>query len=446
MRQWCKKIFLNQLSKLRFVGKVNTVTVTLTIVGVLVATLITKYQTEHSATSSPKQALNSPTTPEVPPVQVIATSSPKQVLNLPTTPSPKQAFNSPTTPEVLPDWAITKSLPIPSRQARQEDSEVVYNLKTPPNFKQSQELQAIVNDVVNLTATKGLPKEALSITLIDAKTGETAGYQQDTLRYPASVVKLFWMVVLYAQIQSGMWKNEEDFTPYLAKMIKESDNEAASFILDQVTGTHSEPELDSEKFKIWKNKRQQVNRFFQKAGYKGINISQKTFPIDYLNLPEPKGSELQMLGNPVSNWNKITTKQGARLLYEICYAGQAVYPQASKKMCAWLKRDLNPKVWQKKPLDSDGFNPVQTFLGESLSETNARFYSKAGWVSLSRAEAAMIATGNSGATYILAIFAGDSAYADDTQILPQMSRLVYNRMTSRNSRSISKGGINKVRH
>ncbi|NMF63953.1 serine hydrolase [Brasilonema octagenarum] len=426
MGKSCKNIFLNQLSKLRLIGKVKIIT--LTIACIVVATLITKHQTEHSATSSSRQAFHSLTTPAKLPVQVSATSS------------PKEAFHSPTTPPKLPDWAIAKSLPIPFRQATQH-SEVVYNLKTPPKFKQSQELQAIVNDVVNLTTAKDLPKKALSITLIDAKTGETGAYQQDTPRYPASVVKLFWMVILYAQIESNLWKNEQDFTPYLAKMIKESDNEAASFILDEVTDTHSEPELESEKLKIWKNKRQQVNRFFEKAGYNHINISQKTFPIDYLNLSEPEGSELQILGNPIWNWNKITTEQGARLLYEICYAGQAVSPQASKKMCAWLKRDFNPKVLQKKQLESDGFNPVETFFGESLSKTNAQFYSKAGWVSLSRAETAMITTGNSGATYVLTIFAEDSAYANDTQIFPQISRLVYNRMTSRNSRSMPKSGV-----
>jgi D-alanyl-D-alanine carboxypeptidase len=125
-------------------------------------------------------------------------------------------------------------------------------------------LQAIVNDMVELATDQSLPKKPLSITLIDAKTSETAGYQQDTPRYPASVIKMFWMVVLYAQIEKGIWKNEKDFAPYLAKMIKESDNEAASFILDEVTGTRSEPELKSEKFKLWKNKRQQVNRFYSK--------------------------------------------------------------------------------------------------------------------------------------------------------------------------------------
>lgn len=414
MRKWHTKHFLSQLLRIFFAVKVNTVTVALTIVSVLATPLVTKYLAEKSAKSSVRQPLN----PPIPvPVQVAA--------KLPT----RKALKSRTPPPPLPDWAIAKSLPIPSRLLGKEYSQVVYNLKKPPTFKQSQKLQAIVNDVVNLAKAKGLPAQPLSITLIDAKTSETAGYQQDTLRYPASVVKMFLMVVLYAQIENGIWAEQEDFTPYLTKMIKESDNEATSFILDEITGTHSEPELNSEKFKIWKNKRQQVNRFFQQAGYKDINISQKTFPIDYMNLSEPQGSELQMLGNPIWNWNKITTKHAARLVYEICYAGQAVSPKASKKMCEWLKRDLNPKIWQKEPPESSDFNPVRTFLGESLSHANVRLHSKAGWTSLTRTEAAMIATGDKGPTYILAIFAQDSAYASDVEIFPQMSRLVYKRMT-----------------
>lgn len=80
----------------------------------------------------------------------------------------------------LPEWA--KSLPIPSRQAGKSEVEVVYNLKTPPKFKQSQELQVIVNDVVNLSSKNNLSKSPLSITLIDAKTSEIAGYQQDVYK------------------------------------------------------------------------------------------------------------------------------------------------------------------------------------------------------------------------------------------------------------------------
>jgi beta-lactamase class A len=406
----------DRISLLYYGTKVN---VGLAILGTLLITLIPKNLLEKPR----KLAVNSPKASFVSGSAFPAKASTPKSLKLQAIPQP------------LPSWG--KSLPIPSRQPRQEDSEVVYNLKTPPNFKHSQELQVIVDDVINLATVNNLSKAPLSITLIDAKTGETAGYQEDTQRYPASVVKMFWMVALYAQIESGIWENEDSFIPYITKMIKESDNEAASFILDHFTNTQSSSELSSEKFKILKNKRQAINRFFQKAGYKNINISQKAFPVDYLDLQEPKGSELQMLGNPIWDWNKITTKQAARLIYEVCYSEQAISQQTSKKICGFLKRDLNPNVWQKYSLD---FNPIEGFFGQSLSNTNVRFYSKAGLVSLARGEAAMVATENNEKIYILAIFAQDSTYASNSQIFPAISRLVYKRMNARllNNQSNSK--------
>jgi hypothetical protein len=424
MPKWRKyQTFLHQFPNLNFAVKVNHVTVKVITLGVLVAVLITKYVSEQFVKLSTQQSLDVPTaTSPLPVIQVAAKSSSKQ-------------NSKSVTPDVpVPDWAIAKSLSVPSRQPEKQNSEVVYNLKKPLNFKDSQELQGIVNDVVDLAADENLPKETLSVTLVNAKTGETAGYQQDIPRYPASVVKMFWMVILYAQIERGFWQNEKDFAPYLAKMIQESDNEAASFIVDQVTGTRSESELNSENFQLWKKKRQQLNRFFQQANYKNINIIQKTFPIDYLNLQEPEGSESQLLNQPVGNWNKnkITTKHAARLLYEMCYAEHAVSLQASRKMCGWLKRDLNPKVWQ--PPESYDFNPVRTFFGESLADTRVRLYSKAGATSASRSEAAMVVTEDKKATYILAVFAPDSAYAEHVEIFPRMSALVYKRMTSGSSK------------
>jgi beta-lactamase class A len=432
------QVLLNQFSKLSAI-RISRVTVGLSTLMILLASLTTKYLAEQFVKSSVGNRLNLQIAPSSP--AILAPISTQQKLKSSPTPSPlptvsvvvtstHQKFKSPTPPPV-PDWAIAQSLPVPSRQPGKQNLEVIYNLKKSLNFKHSQKLQAIINDVVQLAVAQSLPKKPLSVTLINAKTGETAGYQQDTPRYPASVIKMFWMVTLYAQIESGIWKNEKDFSPYVAKMIQESDNEAASFILDLVTGTRSHSKLNLEKFKYWENQRQQVNRFFRQANYKKISIIQKTFPIDYIHLPKPEGSESQLLENS-QNWNRITTKQAARLLYEICYTKQAVSPQASQKMCGWLERDLNPKDWQ--PADSYDFNPVRAFFGESLSATHVHLYSKAGWTSFARAEAAMVVTQKSKATYILAIFAQDSNYADDVEIFPKMSRLVYEQMNSQNSK------------
>jgi beta-lactamase class A len=432
MRNWrIYNLFLNRIFQL--VTKVNLLIAGFTFLIILLATLVNKPPIKKTAKSSVQQPLTIPTVPPVVPVRTPVKSSVSKPFKFRTPP--------------LPDWAIAQSLPNPSRQRGKEHLEITYNLKKPPSFRQSQNLQAIISDIVQLTTVHNLPKEHLSITLIDVNTGETAGYQQDIPRYPASVVKMFWMVILYSQIKSGIWANEKDFTPYIAKMIQESDNEAASYILDQITGTHSEPSLGSQKFKIWKTQRQFVNRFFEKAGYKGINIAQKTFPVYYLNLQEPNGSEAQFLeGYPVRNWNKITTKQAARLLYDLCYTKQAVSAKVSPKMCEWLKRDLNPKVWQNEPSYTDGFNPVSTFFGESLPDNHIQFYSKAGWASYARGEAAMVDDQKIGAKYILAILTQDSAYADDAEIFPEISRLVYKRMTARCSRSKSIKLVRKNYH
>lgn len=335
-------------------------------------------------------------------------------------------------PPSSPTWSATDSRPIPSHQPGHENIEVVYNFRTPPEFKQNQELQTIVNNVVNLAADRGFPTKSLSITLIDAKTGEIAGYQQETLKYPASVAKMFWMVFLYAQIANGVWSDEAGFYPYIARMIQESDNEAASFIVDKISDTEFEHRLDNEEFETWRKKREQVTHFFEHAGYEGINLTHKTYPIASLKLLGPKGSEVRIRKNPDDPKdpfrNEITTFHSARLIYEMCYLQQAISPEISQKMCGWLKRDLNPEVWKNQ---QQGFNPIVGFLGQSLADTGVNFYSKAGWTTGTRQEAALVATPDGKNIYILAIGADDSMYAKDWQIYPKMSRFVYEQMMAR---------------
>jgi beta-lactamase class A len=359
----------------------------------------------------------------VPTPTTFVSPTPEQTLKLPPSHSPKR-----------PTWAIAQSLPVPSRQSGQDISEITYNLQTPPHFTPNQHLQTIVNEVVALASANRFPKQSLSITLIDPSTGETAGYQPQKLKYPASVVKIFWMVALYAQIQKGWWVSGQAFNPYIAKMIEESNNEAASFILDEITGTESVPTLKGKELREWINKRLQVSRFFQQAGYKDIIVSQKTFPISYLRANEPRSNDLriqQILKQPAKPFrNLITTEHAARLMYEICYTGQAVSQEASKKMCGWLKRDLNPAVWNRPAKEYMDFNPVRGFFGESLANTDAQLYSKAGWTSRTRYEVAFVVTPDNQKSYILAIVGSDRAYARDERIFPKMSHLVYSRMTS----------------
>ena len=323
------------------------------------------------------------------------------------------------------------SLPVPSASPLSlnetiENSELTYNIQTSPNLNKNRKLQKIVDEVVAFTKSQKFPIQPLSITIIDVETGEHAGYQQEKLRYPASVVKLFWMVNLYAQIEKGIL-SEAEFPEYLDSMIQKSDNEAASYIVDRITKTEYKQNIKGEEYKTWRTKRLKINQYFKKAGYENINVSQKTFPIPSLKLSRAKGSELKLRDNPQKqNRNKISTQQVARLLYEI-NKNQSVSEKSSSKMARILTIDAETRNIKRHDKNLNEFNPVRGFLSSSLPN-KANFKGKAGWTSGSRNDAAIITTPN-GKTYILVIFAQDRAYASDWEIFPDISKLVFNRMT-----------------
>ncbi|MGF1673611.1 MAG: serine hydrolase [Rivularia sp. (in: cyanobacteria)] len=330
---------------------------------------------------------------------------------------------------------LNQSTPLPSAissnssitlSKNTQNSELKYNISIAPQFTESQELKTIVDRVVSSVKDKNFSTKPLSITLINLKTREYAGYQQETFRYPASVVKLFWMVNLYAHIEKGML-SEVDFNQYLDEMIKKSDNEAASKIIDKITKTQYQENIQGEEYRNWKANRLQVNQYFEKAGYDEINLSQKTFPIPYLNLSMPKGSELKLRDNPQKPIrNKISTQQVARLLYEI-YKEQSVSASYSKKMAKLLTIGSQTRNIKKDDKNPHEFNPVRGFLSESLPD-DIHFSGKAGWTTESRNDAAIITTPDGKTAYILVVFAEDSSYAYDWKIFPQISRLVFNQM------------------
>ena len=338
-------------------------------------------------------------------------------------------ISQPVTPSpVLPDMSQQVSSSNSLLKPEQKKIEFVDNLTTPAKFQKSQKLQAIVDDVVALAAAKKLPKKPLSVTLIDTKTRKYAEYQQKKLRYPASVVKMFWMLYFYDQVEKGIL-NEKDFTTYLSNMIKKSDNYAASYVLDAITNTKSGKDLTGKKYANWLQKRLKVNKFFHQAGYEKIYLSQKTFPVSQ-KFYRPKGSDLKMrshLGK--HNRNNITSQHAAILLYEI-YQGQAFSANSNRKMANLLKIDAQTRRRMLSKENIQGFNPVRGYLSESLP-SNAYFGGKAGWTSYCRHDAGYIATPDGKTAYVLVIFGEHPTYSRDWNIFPQMSRLVFNRMNHR---------------
>jgi beta-lactamase class A len=102
-------------------------------------------------------------------------------------------------------------------------------------------------------------------------------------------------------------------------------------------------------------------------------------------------------------------------------------PEISQNLQQWLAWDLTSQEWKNIDSNTGRFNPIRTFFGESLP-TDIYFASKAGWTSNSRQEVAFVRTRDGKTAYILAAFAEDAAYAKNSQIFPQISRQVFERM------------------
>jgi len=315
--------------------------------------------------------------------------------------------------------------------AVQEDLGFVYNVRQQPNQVYSYQLQGIVNEAVDIARRKGLPTESLSISLVDVsskKIHKFAGYKNQEMRYPASVAKLFWMVGFYGAVEEGIVTDESAFHNDLKQTIEISNNDAASRLLDAITDTKSGQTLQGEELESWLEKRKSINNFFQEAGYDGIVLSTKNYPIYSLKHQGPVGRDVQLRDDSDKFLkNQVTTDQAARLMYEI-YTRQAISPKYSTRMAYLLTRDLDPKAWR-----NDPSNGIKGFLGESLP-TNIYFGSKVGYTSKSRQDVAFIRTMDDRAIYILAVFGEDVAYAQDEEIFPEISRYIFDKMRNLKSR------------
>ncbi len=225
------------------------------------------------------------------------------------------------------------------------------------------------------------------------------------LIYPASVIKLFYMVALQEWVHRGMLAQTLEIERAQLDMIVDSSNDATGLIVDVLTGTTSGGELSDSPFGTWKSQRQIVNRYFNSLeipDYKYLNICQKTWGDG------PYGRERAFYGTDMSNRNLLTTNATAHLLHSII-SGIAVDGDRCLKMQELLKRSLKPE-----DLKADPENQVTGFLGGGLPQT-ASLWSKAGLMSKVRHDAAYIEIPDKSA-FTLVVFT--DGHAQNEEILP----------------------------
>jgi hypothetical protein len=239
-------------------------------------------------------------------------------------------------------------------------------------------------------------------------------YRGEERIYPASVVKLFYLVAANEWLEKGMTQTSKELERALRDMIVDSSNDATSLVVDILTGTTSGPELPPAPFDTWKNQRHIINRYYQSLGWEEmetINACQKTWGDG------PYGRERAFYGEIFENRNMLTTNAIARLLHSIV-GGVAVSSERSQAMMALLKRSLNPNEL---PQDVEE-DQVTGFLGGGLPQ-EAQIWSKAGWTSQVRHDAAYIEIPEQ-KPYLLIVFTEGKAQATSRDILPYVSKLV----------------------
>jgi hypothetical protein len=238
-----------------------------------------------------------------------------------------------------------------------------------------------------------------------------ASWNGDCLRYPASVVKLVYLVAAEAWLQRRLIEDDPELRRALETMIRDSSNDATSLVVDLLSGTSSGPSLPPVRFERWAQQRRLVNDWLNSLGWPelaGCNACQKTWDDG------PYGRENDFYGVDRNNRNSLSTEATARLLYAVV-RDRLVSPPACARMRGLLRRSLDPLARQADPL-----NQVDGFLGGGLPE-GARLWSKAGWMSQARHDAAYIEVDGQAPVVLVAFSEGRAAAADET-LLPEISR------------------------
>jgi beta-lactamase class A len=276
-------------------------------------------------------------------------------------------------------------------------------------------LQDVVNRAAKTTldrfADKELNEKQLSITLIDLRDPQhplTASFRGNERIYPASVVKLFYLVAAHRWLEEKKIEQTPELARALRDMIVDSSNEATQYVVDVLTHTTSGYELPSKEMDEWQHQRNAVNRYFAGLGYTNINVNQKTFCEDAY------GRERVSRGPNGENRNKLTTDATARLMMEIV-TGKAATPARTAMMMDLLKRDYSGQSNDK---DDQGHG----FTGIALQGLEgARLWSKAGWTSTTRHDVAYIELPD-GQKFVLATFTTE--HANEREIIPTVARAV----------------------
>ena len=122
----------------------------------------------------------------------------------------------------------------------------------------------------------------LALSLVLPQEPPTLGFSHrgKVLGYPASLVKLFYLVATHAQLEARRLTPSKELSKALSAMIERSSNDATSLVVDLLSETTSGPAPEPVALRRWLGRRESVNRYFAAwrcPEFAGIHLVQKTW-------------------------------------------------------------------------------------------------------------------------------------------------------------------------
>ena len=185
-------------------------------------------------------------------------------------------------------------------------------------YRANPEMSSFLGEVLQRFAKDGRPNLHKSISIVwicyeghnpRPGSGKGAGWSTEKLIYPASVVKLVYACAIEEWLKKDLLIDSSELRRAQADMIKDSSNDATSYIVDMLTGTTSGPSLKGLSWESWKKQRNLVNNWLESLNLpelKFINCSQKTWSNG------PYGRDRDFYGDKNQNRNAMSVLATAK--------------------------------------------------------------------------------------------------------------------------------------
>jgi hypothetical protein len=247
----------------------------------------------------------------------------------------------------------------------------------------------------------------------DPRDPRLGHYRGNLPVYPASVIKLCFMVAAYDHNRTRGLPLDEALRRDLDRMIRVSSNEATSRIVDRISNTGFGPSLeDPAAREAFVHKRLETYRLMQQLGLDGLFAFNKTYARSVRLYGRERDALGTFIGPNFERSNRMTTDDTARLLYLIRRRA-LIDHQACEEMLDLMKRDAQ----------------YRSFFSSAIPE-GATLYSKGGSTSNNRHDAGIFELPDGGAIIVVAFTNMPNDQGGHTRVIQRIAQLVLERVSA----------------